>query len=109
VLADVGVFLFLCVFFTCFLTVGVAVVLLAAGALELLAGACAAKVSGMAATASPIASRVFFMVSFSPWRALMPAHTLILRQQAKKHDSLRRLMPAPNQDAHRLMFIRIRA
>lgn len=74
-LVEVCVFLFLCCFFTCFLVVGV-VLLVLAGALEVLAGgtlgACAANVNGMAATASPIASKVFFMVPFLPGGPLCP-------------------------------------
>jgi hypothetical protein len=62
------------------------------------AGCCAAKVSGMVATAKPIASSVFFMIPFSPWGGLsfLPAHSFILRPDARKNDSLRWLTAVPN-------------
>ena len=71
------------------------------------AGAWAANVRGMAATANPIAKSVFFMVLFLPCGLLLPAHNLMLRQAARKLDSLRRLIAAPNSGAPRLMFIRV--
>ena len=69
------------------------------------AGDWAANVKGMAATANPIAKSVFF-ISFS-LAGLLPAHNFILRQAARKLDSLRRLIARPNTGASRLMFIRV--
>jgi hypothetical protein len=100
--------LFFC-FFTFFDGFLVVAVLFWLGVLLLpeAAGCCAANVSGIVATASPTASNVFFMVFlFSLGRAsLLPAHSFILRPQAPKFDSLRRLSAAPNLGAQRLTFI----
>jgi hypothetical protein len=95
------------VFFTflTFLVVAGAVAVFPPAGVE--AGAWAANVKGMAATANPIAKSVFFMVLFLPCGLLLPAHNLMLRQAARKLDSLRRLIAVPNSGAPRLMFIRV--
>lgn len=69
------------------------------------AGDWAANVKGMAATARPIINSVFF-ISFLPC-GLLPAHNFILRQAARKLDSLRRLIARPNWGGRRLMFFRV--
>jgi hypothetical protein len=97
VLAGVALFFgaFLCTLGV-FLLVAATVVLLAGTELVLLAGGFtagfvwAANVRGIVATASAIASKLFF-IFFSPWRAVLPAHKSILRLLARNIDSLRRL------------------
>jgi hypothetical protein len=64
-----AVLLFL-VFFAFFAFLAVAVVLVLVLPVLEVAGACAAKISGMVANANPIASNVFFMFPFSLERAL---------------------------------------
>jgi hypothetical protein len=101
--------LFFC-FFTFFVAFLVVAVLFWLGLLLLpeVAGCCAAKVSGIVATASPTASNVFFMVRFLPRTGFsLPVHSFIMRPAAQKLDSLGRLSAAPNSGAIRLTFIRL--
>jgi hypothetical protein len=82
-------------FFMCFLVLTVVAacvpLLLVAG----VAGVDCANVMGMVATASAIASKLFFIFpSFR--RAFLPAHNSMVRWSRSKHDSLRRLVRAPN-------------
>ena len=93
---------FLTAFLLCFLVFGASTLLpLAGGLAGVCAGAWAANIIGTEATAKTTAIIVFF-ISFSPLRALPPAHNSMFRQMAKFLDSLQRLFGEPNWEVLRL-------
>ena len=98
-LLEVDCFLFLWVFFACFLVVWVA-----AGALSLLgAGVACGAAKPIVAAANAIISKLFVMV-FLLGGFLSPAYNLMLRQNARRNDSLERLAARPNSGLLALTF-----
>ena len=82
-------------FLTCFLVLAVVAACVPLPLVAGVAGVACANVKGMVATASAIASKLFFIFpSFR--RAFLPAHNSMVRWMRWKHDSLRRLVRPPN-------------